>query len=178
MAANADMPYLDPHNMTQLQSLVTLVGGKPFHEFTVPEQRDLFSKVQWPQPENPEVAISHHMIKTSHGEVKTYLYMPKGVTEPVPLVYFVHGGGWIYGDAGAFAAFLIELADKSKLAVVVPEYTLAPERKFPAQQEQCLEVLQDVLKVGPGHGLITDRVVVAGDSSGGKLDNSGTLGPV
>ena len=47
-----------------------------------------------------------------------------------------------------------------------PEYTLAPEVKYPVQQEQCLEVLQDVLKVGDQHGLKADNVVLGGASSG------------
>jgi hypothetical protein len=171
--AETAMPYLDPHNMTLLQSLGTISNGKPFSEFTIPQQRELFREVQSPQPadqtaDRQGITKSQYSIDTSHGAVKTFFYAP-GENPNAPLVYYVHGGGWIFGGAAEFEAFLYDLVDKTGVGVVFPEYTLAPEKQFPVQHEQCLQVLQHVLKVGKEEGLTVDRVVLAGDSSGGKL---------
>ena len=64
----AAMPHLDSHNWAMLQAIGTLAGTKPVYEYSVAEQRELFSKMQSDRPENPGVAVSEHMIKTSHGK--------------------------------------------------------------------------------------------------------------
>ena len=163
------MPHIDSYNLAMLQAVGTLAGTKPVYEYTVPEQRELFSKLQSPRPQNPGVSISEHLIKTSHGEIKTFLYKPEGVDGTLPFVFYVHGGGWIFGSAIDFESFLFDLVKRTGLAVVFPEYTLAPEKKHPTQIEQCIEALQDVLENGSAVGLRIDQVVVAGDSVGGSL---------
>lgn len=169
MATEAqEMPYIDPHNLQLLQALGALANGKSFSEYPIQKQREMFSTVQTPRRQNAKISVTAHAIQTSHGEVETYLYMPSDAKGPLGLIYYVHGGGWIFGGAAEFESFVFDLVEKSGCAVVFPEYTLAPEKKFPVQQDQCLEVLLDVLKVGADHGLSTDRVVLAGDSPGGK----------
>jgi acetyl esterase len=166
--SDTGMPHLDSYNLSQVQSLVALVNGKPFHEFTIPEQRELFKKAQLPRTENTKVSVTEHAVETQHGVVKTYLYVPESVDTPVPFIYYLHGGGWIYGGSVEYEEFPFELATLTGFAIVVPEYTLAPDRQYPTQQEQCLEVLQQTLEVGADHGLLTDKVVLAADSSGGE----------
>ncbi|KAK5175444.1 uncharacterized protein LTR77_000583 [Saxophila tyrrhenica] len=156
------MHYLDPHNIALLHSLGAISNSKPFSEYSIPQQRALFREVQTPRPTNPGISVSEHAVPTSHGEVDTFMYMPESARTPVPFVYYVHGGGWIFGGAVEFEAFVFDMVSKTGTAVVFPEYTLAPEKQFPAQHGQCLEVLQYILKNGDEHGLITDRVVLAG----------------
>lgn len=164
------MPHIDSHNIAMLQAIGTLAGTKPVYEYSVPEQRDLFNKLQSPRPQNPGVSISEHLIKTSHGEVKTLLYKPEGVDGTLPFIFYVHGGGWVFGSSMDFESFLFDLVKRTGLAVVFPEYTLAPEKKHPTQIEQCIEVLQDVLENGSAVGLRVDLVVVAADSVGCSFD--------
>lgn len=57
----------------------------------ISEQRDLFSKLQSPRPKNTGVSISEHLVKTSYGEVKTFLYKSEGVRDNLPFVFYVHG---------------------------------------------------------------------------------------
>lgn len=172
MAANHQakaLPDVDSHNLEMLISVAGLLNGKQIHEFSIPEQRELFRKVQEPAAKNPGVAVLDYMVQTSYGEVKTFLYKPESTEGDIPLIYFIHGGGWIFGSAFEWETFLFDLVMRTGMAVVFPEYTLAPERKYPAQQEQCLEVLEDVLKVGSEHGLLVDKVVIASDSVGGMF---------
>ncbi|KAF3037377.1 hypothetical protein E8E12_007379 [Didymella heteroderae] len=53
--------------------------------------------------------------------------------------------------------------------VVFPEYTLAPEARYPTQQEQCYAVVKWVRTQGNTHGLSQDLLAVAGDSAGAQL---------
>lgn len=72
----------------------------------------------------------------------------------------------MFGSAADFEAFLFDLVMRTGLAIVFPEYTLAPEKKHPTQVEQCIEVLQYVLQNGAALGLSVEPVVVGGDSAG------------
>lgn len=61
-----------------------------------------------------------------------------------------------------------DLVLRTGYAVVFPEYTLSPEAKWPAQQEQCFEVLKWMAHNGSCHNLIPDKFALIGDSAGGK----------
>ncbi|KAK3707149.1 hypothetical protein LTR37_012318 [Vermiconidia calcicola] len=155
--------------MATLQSIGSIVNGRPFSDFSAPKQRELFQKVQLPRPSNPGISVSEYMINTSYGDVNTFFYKPARQKQDVPFIYYVHGGGWIFGGAAEYEAFIFDLVSRTGFAVVFPEYTFAPEKQYPVQQEQCLEVLQYVVKVGSEHGLLIDRLLLGGDSSGGQL---------
>lgn len=58
---------------------------------------------------------------------------------------------------------------KTGYAVVFPEYKLAPEAKWPEQQEQCFDVLEWVTKNGKSHNVIPDNFAIVADSAAGKL---------
>jgi acetyl esterase/lipase len=162
----ATMPHIDADNVSMLQAIGALVGTKPVYEYSIPEQRELFTKMQSQRPKNPGVAVSEHSIHTSHGDVKTFLYKPENAKEDLPFIFYVHGGGWIFGSAVDFESFLFDLVMLTGLAIIFPEYTLAPEKKYPTQLEQCIEVFQDVLKHGKDVGLSVNKVAVGADSVG------------
>jgi len=62
-----------------------------------------------------------------------------------------------------------DLALQTGFAIVFPEYTLAPEARYPSQQEQCYAVLKWVSENGHKQGLSTDAFAIVGDSAGGML---------
>ena len=171
MSSDQDVPVLppvDPQNMAMLQGIGALLNGKQIPEYSIPEQRQIFRKFQSTQAQHPGIEIQRIKINTSFGEVETFVYKPKTSTSNTPFVYFIHGGGWILGSVCDWEEFLFDLVERTQLAVVFPEYTLAPEKKYPAQQEQCIEVLQHVLNNGEDFGVKTDKIVLACDSVGGK----------
>jgi acetyl esterase/lipase len=61
-----------------------------------------------------------------------------------------------------------DLALQTGYAVVFVEYTLAPEARYPTQQEQCYAVLRWVRENGAKKGLSQDKIAVVGDSAGCK----------
>lgn len=61
-----------------------------------------------------------------------------------------------------------DLARQSGAAIVFPDYSLAPGKQYPFQFEQIYAVLNHTARQGHKYDLLTDRIVLAGDSAGGK----------
>ena len=61
-----------------------------------------------------------------------------------------------------------DLVLRTGYALVFPVYKLAPEAKWPEQQDQCFAVLEWLTQNGACHNLVTDRFALMGDSAGGK----------
>lgn len=153
--------------MALLMGVGTLLKDKQIDEYSIPEQRGIFREYQSTSKQSTSVTVRKFKVETSSGDVDTYLYRPSSTTGKLPFVCYIHGGGWILGSATDWEEFLFDLVERTQLAVVFPEYTLAPEKQYPTQQEQCVEVLQHVLKNGAEYGLHVSKVVVACDSVGG-----------
>ena len=161
------LPQVDAHNMAMLQAVGALLNGKAIPEHSIPEQREIFRKIQFHELDCFGVSVSHSTVQTSHGEVVVYVFKHEGSRGDLPFIFFIHGGGWIIGSVYDFEPFILDLVRRTGLALVFPEYTLAPEKKFPAQQEQCLEVLQHVVQNASQQGLLAEKIAIVCDSVGG-----------
>lgn len=75
-----------------------------------------------------------------------------------------HGGGFRHGSARGWAAFASRVAAVAEVEVVVPDYSLAPERPFPAAIHEIAAVVATLVERGSSLPLI-----LAGDSAGGAL---------
>lgn len=103
------------------------------------------------------------------GTVPTRIIRPKGVEGPLPVVFYIHGAGWVFGDAKTHDRLFRELVVGANAAGVFPDYDRAPEKKYPTQVEQNYAVGQWVMEHGAEHGLDTSRIAVAGESVGGCM---------
>src|SRR3984885_4173135 len=101
------------------------------------------------------------------------LYVPLGLEGPVPVVVYVHGGGWQRGsrrdpppllDAG----FYDQIAVRG-LAGAAIDYRLSGAARFPAPVEDVRAAVGWVRDHGAEHGLDPGRVFLWGDSAGGHL---------
>ncbi|MFO1038063.1 MAG: alpha/beta hydrolase [Geminicoccaceae bacterium] len=93
---------------------------------------------------------------------------PKGDT-PLPLLFFIHGGGWIQGDLDTHANVCAKLAAWSGSLVLAVDYRLAPADPFPAAVEDCLAVWRWLAGETETLGADPARLCVGGDSAGGNL---------
>jgi acetyl esterase/lipase len=109
------------------------------------------------------------------GEVRTRIVKPKGATGTLPVLLYIHGAGWVFGDAHTHDRLVRELAVGVGAAVVFPEYSLSPEAHYPVAIEQNYAVAQWIGKEGAAKGLDTNRFAVAGDSVGGNMTIAATL---
>ncbi|MFE3635597.1 alpha/beta hydrolase [Streptomyces sp. NPDC059168] len=103
------------------------------------------------------------------GTVRTRIIRPKGVGGPLPVLFYIHGAGWVFGDDRTHDRLFRELTVGANAAGVFPVYDRAPEKKYPTQVEQNYAVGQWVVRHGAEHGLDTSRVAVTGESVGGCM---------
>jgi len=88
---------------------------------------------------------------------------PKGADSKTIVVY-LHGGAYICGSVTNYRAMITKLAVDTGCLVVAPDYRLAPEYRFPAPQDDCLDVSKAIIEDYPDH-----KIVLIGDSAGGAL---------
>jgi len=96
------------------------------------------------------------------------LFRPVSASGPLPLMVWVHGGGFVGGTKDEMAGFL-KLVAGHGFAVAAPRYSLAPGRRYPTPLRQLMQALQ-YLQANAGRLLIDpDRIALAGDSAGAQI---------
>jgi acetyl esterase len=103
------------------------------------------------------------------GDVRVRIVRPKGLDGPLPVVVYMHGGGWILGNAGTHDRLVRDLAVGAHAAVAFVEYTPSPEARYPVAIEQGYATAQWITQHGASHGLDASRMAVAGESVGGNM---------
>ena len=109
------------------------------------------------------------------GSVKARIVRPAGATGTLPVVLYIHGAGWVFGNAHTHDRLVRELAVGARAAVVFPEYDLSPEARYPIAIEQNYAVAQWVTTHGADKSLDATRLAVVGDSVGGNMSAALTL---
>jgi acetyl esterase len=109
------------------------------------------------------------------GQVRARIVKPAGATGVLPVVLYIHGAGWVFGNAHTHDRLVRELAVGAGAAVVFPEYDLSPEARYPVAIEQNYTVARWIVAEGADRGLDTTRIAVAGDSVGGNMAAALTL---
>jgi acetyl esterase/lipase len=101
-------------------------------------------------------------------ESKLDVIGPSDTSTPLPVLLYIHGGGWVGGDKDAmFLRFLPYL--EMGFAIVNVEYRLGPIALAPAAVEDCRCALRWLIENAEEYGFDTDRIVVSGTSAGGHL---------
>lgn len=83
--------------------------------------------------------------------------------EPLATMVYYHGGGWVLGSLNSTDDICRFIAANSAIRVVSIDYRLAPEHKFPAAVDDCIDAYEWCRAEWPG------LVAVGGDSAGGNL---------
>jgi len=145
-----------------------LAQGPGLPELPLAEVRKSLEGAQAGVP-MPDVDETWITVPAEVGDVRVLLIKPRGPDADLPVVLYMHGGGWVFGSAASHGRLAAELAVASQAAVAFIEYSLAPEAKYPVQIEQCYAVARWVTEQGGTHGLDASRIAVAGDSAGGNM---------
>src|ERR671919_2961608 len=103
------------------------------------------------------------------GDVRVRIVRPPDAVGTLPAILYMHGGGWVLGNAHTHERLVRELAVGTGAAVVFVEYDRSPEAHYPVAIEQGYATAQWILREGAANQLDPDRIAVAGDSVGGGM---------
>jgi len=109
------------------------------------------------------------------------LYLPKNPTreKPLPVIAFIHGGGWVNGDRIGYSAACIQMTRTGAYAAIGIGYRLSKEAPWPAQIHDCKAAIRWIRGHAKEYNLDPDRITVWGSSAGGHLSSLlGTSGDV
>ncbi|OLR93642.1 alpha/beta hydrolase [Actinokineospora bangkokensis] len=109
------------------------------------------------------------------GEVEVRVVRPRGVEGDLPVLVYIHGAGWVFGNFHTHERLVRELAVGTGAAVVFPEYSRSPEARYPVAIEENYAAAKWAVEHGAEHGLDTSRIAIAGDSVGGNMTAALTL---
>ncbi|MEO8538554.1 MAG: alpha/beta hydrolase [bacterium] len=153
---------------SMLMQQMAAAGGKPLHESTPEEARALGTAMAALAGPAPAMGrVEDHRIPVPGGEVPIRILVPKQPARGV-IVYY-HGGGWVIGSIEESDTLGKRLAERSSCAVVLVDYRLAPEHRYPVAIDDSYAALEWVsAHVGDilGHD---GPIIVAGDSAGGNI---------
>lgn len=140
------------------------------------EGRTTVDEVQSGEISKPKADIEDMTVPGGpNGSVSVRILRPVGAAGPLPVIIYIHGAGWVFGNAHTHDRLVRELAVGTGAALVFPNYSLSPEARYPVAIEEIYAVATWVAAHGAEHDLDAGRIAVAGDSVGGNMAAALTL---
>jgi acetyl esterase len=160
---------LDPEVAKVLAGTLT-VAGPAAHEVPIEQARagHAGETEQLSGPGEPVADVRDLEIPSVCGAIPVRVYRPEG-DGPLPLVVYLHGGGWALGTIESFDTVVRALANASGAIVASVGYRLAPEAPFPAGLDDALCAVRWLAGHAAELGADPERLAIAGDSAGGNL---------
>lgn len=169
--AAPDLSNLDPPTRAFIEGLAAR-RGPPLYELPIADARAFLVNLQAehaPATTIPALVEDHVLPVGPSGSVPIRIVRPEGTDEPLPVVVYFHGGGWILGDETTHDRLIREIAARARAAVVFVKYTPSPEAKFPVPLQEAYAATRYIAENGARFGLDPSRLAVAGDSVGGNM---------
>ena len=164
-----------------LRALISF-DNKPLAECTPSEARkqktpaDAVKQLLEERNENtdPEEVgeVENRSIEGPDGDIDIRIYTPtvaKVEGQALPVVLYIHGGGWVIADLDVYDASARAMCNKTHAIIVSTHYRQAPEHKFPAAHEDTYAAYKWVLENAAEIGGDPKRVAVLGESAGGNM---------
>ncbi|QHT71494.1 alpha/beta hydrolase [Rhodocytophaga rosea] len=118
-------------------------------------------------PPEPVAKVENHFVTNGSDSIPIRMYEPVS-GKRLPILYYVHGGGWVAGDLDTHDNICRYLANHLQAIVIAVHYRRPPEYKFPAAFDDSYTVLKWIdthTNKLNGNG----NLIVIGDSAGGQL---------
>ncbi len=117
--------------------------------------------------------VENRLIAGAEGPIPARVYWPAGREgpggTPLPLIVFFHGGGFVLCDLDTHDAFCRNLTNMADAVVLSVDYRLAPETPYPGGLEDAYAATVWAFEHAAELGGDSQRLAVAGDSSGGNF---------
>jgi len=154
------------------------LGGKPVETLTPEEARAqpspasavealLREQGRSTEPE-PVAEVMARTIAGPAEEIPVRVYRPASA-DPLPVLLYFHGGGWVIANGDVYDASARALANAAACMVVSVDYRQAPEHKFPAAHEDAYAAYRWARGRAADVGGDPARVAVAGEGAGANL---------
>lgn len=140
----------------------------------IPALRAAVNAAAWPTERTEMTAVEDILVSGGAGDIPARLYRPRH-GEALPLLVFLHGGGFVLCSLDTHDNFCRALAKAGDCAVLSVDYRLAPEHQFPAAYEDAQAALEWAAANAAALGCDANRLALAGDSAGGNLAAAAAL---
>jgi acetyl esterase/lipase len=151
------MPTIDFH--PDLRRIARFIPKHVVTPVTLPFLRAAERVMSRKTPDDIEVL-------TLTSGVGVRLFRPAGVTGRAPALLWIHGGGYVIGNAAQDDALCRRFARELGATVASVDYRLAPEHPYPAPVEDCYSALRWLARLP---AVDPSRVAIGGASAGGGL---------
>ena len=126
------------------------------------------------QPMPAGVEIRDTSVPGPAGQIPVKVLRPAGAGT-LPLLIYIHGGGWVIGSPNTHAKLCAELALGPNCVVVSLDYRMAPENPAPASLDDCVAAIKHIVANAAEFGADGSRFAIGGDSAGGNLTAAAAL---
>ncbi|RYZ94429.1 MAG: alpha/beta hydrolase, partial [Proteobacteria bacterium] len=117
----------------------------------------------------PVASVRDSIVPARNHQIPIRIYNPKPKAKKLPILVYIHGGGWTLGSLAAYDNIARGLATKVGAIVVTVDYRLAPEHPFPAGIDDARLAFEWVLRNATELGGDAKNIGLAGDSGGATL---------
>jgi acetyl esterase len=112
----------------------------------------------------------HYIFFNKEDGIRARVYVPaQAKEEPVPVLVYVHGGGWVAGSIETHDPFCLMLSARAGISIVSIAYRLAPEAPYPAAIEDAATAVRWAVEQCPKWNGDPLRLALGGDSAGGHV---------
>lgn len=147
------------------------IKPSPDSDLEIPLPINLVYILSMMLPKEPVAATRDVSIPSGTEQIGGRLYWPRQSRdgdEPLPLIVYYHGGGFVVGSVDMFDAFARSLANATNAVVLSVDYRMAPACPYPSAVEDAYAALLWAAENAEDLGA-SEQIVVAGDSAGGNL---------
>jgi acetyl esterase len=137
---------------------------------TIADTRRLWNEyaARLSRPHPAHLAVEDINVPAQDRQIPVRVYRHKAKSGPQPCIVYLHGGGFIKGDLDSSDSVAWGFADETGAMVVSVDYRLAPEHPWPAGFDDGYDALAWIADNAATFGVDKDRIIVAGDSAGGR----------
>jgi acetyl esterase/lipase len=153
-----------------VQELAEATSHPPFvYQLSYEDARKVLNDLQAGPVDKLPIDEEWITVPSPCGDARVRIVRPQGAEGSLPAIVYMHGGGWVLGNAGTHDRLVRELAVGANAALAFVEYPNSPEARYPVAIEQGYAAAQWITRDGAAKGLDGSRLAVAGESVGGDM---------
>lgn len=161
---------LDPALRQYLDEMAALPSALPCELNTAASRRALMNRAlesRTSVPGLPNRVDAQDLTISAHRAAR--LYTPPDAATPLPVLLYMHGGGWVVGSIATHDPFCRLLSNAAGIQILAIDYRLAPDYPFPAGLNDTLAAWHWLVEHAHETGGDPERLAIGGDSSGANL---------